>query len=232
MTIASKNPETYHGQVWYNAFMSWFCAKIAKSPRVTLESPTFYSGVQTAILRKKMMSFREICLPLDCKITRMKNYMIEIRWAFIFTVATMLWAGIEKLFGMHDANLGTQPVFSMLFAVPAIAIYAMAMFEKKQKVYNGKMSWKDGTISGIVLSLFIAVLSPVAQWAIFELISPDFFAKATQFYTDKKILTQTRALEMFNIQAYMKKSITESLSMGVITAAIVALIVQSKKPKP
>lgn len=161
----------------------------------------------------------------------MKNYIIEIRWAFIFTVASLLWAGIEKLVGMHDSNIGTQPVFSLLFGIPAIAIYVLALLEKKQKVYNGKMSWKEATVSGIVLSLFVAVLSPVAQWAIYTLISPEFFPKAIKFYTDKKIVTETRALEMFNVQAYMKKAITESLSMGVITSALVALMVQTKNKK-
>ncbi|SCX87022.1 DUF4199 domain-containing protein [Flavobacterium caeni] len=162
----------------------------------------------------------------------MKNYLIEIRWAFVFTVATILWAGIEKLFGMHDTNIGTQPIFSMLFALPAVGIYVLALLEKKQKTYGGQMSWKEGTVSGIVLSLFIAVLSPIAQWAIFELISPEFFAKAVRFYVDKNRFTEAHALEQFNIQAYMKKSITESLSMGVFTSALVALIVKTKNPKP
>lgn len=162
----------------------------------------------------------------------MKNYIIEIRWAFIFTVAAILWAGIEKLFGMHDSNIGTQPIFSLLFGIPAIAIYFLALLEKKQKVFKGHMSWKEGTVSGIILSLFVAVLSPIAQWAIFTLISPEFFAKAIKFYTEKHTMTEARALEMFNVQAYMKKGITEALSMGVITSALVALFVKSKNPKP
>ena len=161
----------------------------------------------------------------------MKNYSIEIRWAFIFTVASMLWAGIEKLFGMHDSNIGTQPVFSFLFAIPAIAVYVLALIEKKQKVYHGNMSWKEGTVSGIVLSLFVAVLSPVAQWTVYGLISPDFFDKAIKFYTDKHYMTEVRALEMFNMLAYMKKGITEALSMGVITSALVALAVKTKTLK-
>jgi len=168
---------------------------------------------------------------LVSKNTDMKNYIIEIRWAFIFTITAILWAGIEKLMGMHDSNIGTQPVFSFLFAIPAIAVYFLALLEKKQKTYNGNMSWKEGVVSGFVMSLFVAVLSPIAQWAIYTQISPEFFAKAVKFYTNRHILTEERALEAFNIQAYMKKSITESLSMGVITSALVALIVKTKTPK-
>jgi hypothetical protein len=162
----------------------------------------------------------------------MKNYIIEIRWAFIFTVTAILWAGIEKLMGMHDSKIGSQPVFSMLFAIPAIFVYVLALLEIKQKKFNGVMSWKEGVVSGFVMSLFVAVLSPVSQWATYTLISPEFFAKAVKFYTDKHILTETRALEAFNLAAYMKKSITESLSMGVITSALVALIVKTKTAKP
>lgn len=161
----------------------------------------------------------------------MKNYIIEIRWAFIFTIASILWAGIEKLFGLHDSKIGTMPGFFLLFAIPAIGIYLLAMLEKKEKVFKGNMSWKEGTVCGIVLSLFIAVLSPVAQWTIYTLISPEFFAKAIKYYTDKHVLNEARAIAQFNIAAYMKRGITESLSMGVITSAIVALFVKTKTPK-
>lgn len=137
----------------------------------------------------------------------MKNYIIEIRWAFIFTLASILWAGIEKLVGLHDSKIGTMPAFFLLFAIPAVAIYFLSLLEKKEKVFNGNMSWKEGTVCGIVLSLFIAVLSPVAQWAIYTLISPEYFAKAIKFYTEKHVLTEARAVEQFNIAAYMKREL-------------------------
>jgi hypothetical protein len=162
----------------------------------------------------------------------MKTFIIEIRWAFIFTVTAILWAGIEKLMGMHDSKIGSQPMFSILFAVPAIFVYVLALLEIKQKKFNGVMTWKEGVVHGFVMSLFVAVLSPVSQWATYMLISPEFFAKAVNFYTDKHIMTETRALEVFNIQAYLKKCVIESLSMGVITSVLVALIVKTKTPKP
>lgn len=161
----------------------------------------------------------------------MKNYIIEIRWAFIFIVATVLWAGIEKLMGLHDSKIGTMPFFFLFFAIPAVAIYVLALLEKKEKIYHGQMSWKEATVSGIVLSLFIAFLNPVAQWAIYTLISPEYFAKAVKLYTDKHTLTEAQAMARFNLPAYMKQSITESLSIGVITSALVALFVQTKNKK-
>ena len=161
----------------------------------------------------------------------MKNYIIEIRWAGIFTIVSILWVILEKMLGLHDTAIGKQPAVSMLFAIPAILVYVLALLEKKKKVFNGQMSWKDGVVSGMILSLFIAVLSPITQWIAFTVISPEFFLKAVKFYTDKHILTETRALEMFNLPAYMKKSITESLSMGVITSAVVAFIVKTKTSK-
>lgn len=161
----------------------------------------------------------------------MKNYIIEIKWAVIFSGASLLWIVIEKMTGLHDQNIANQQAYSLIFALPAIVIFALALRDKKKNALNGTMQWKEGVISGIILSLFIAVLSPVVQWIGYTVISPQFFPNAVKHFTDSHILTEAKAMEIFNLPAYMKKGITEALSMGVITSALVALFVKSKTPK-
>lgn len=158
----------------------------------------------------------------------MKNFTIEIKWAAIFTVASVLWAGVEKFSGLHDAQIGKQPVYSMLFALPAIFIFFLALRDKKKRFFSGQMSWKQGMISGMILSVFIAVLSPVAVWFAYSVLSPGYFPKAIQYYTETRTMTQTQAELYFSMTAFMKKGVADALSMGVITSAVVALIVQSK----
>lgn len=159
----------------------------------------------------------------------MKNFTIEIKWAAIFTVASLLWAVIEKLSGLHGAHIGKQPVYSLLFAIPAIFIFFLALRDKKKNFFGGQMSWKQGMISGMILSVFIAVLSPVAIWIAYTVVSPDYFANAVNYYTQTHTMTQTQAELYFTLAAFMKKGVADALSMGVITSAVVALIVQSKK---
>lgn len=158
----------------------------------------------------------------------MKNFTIEIKWAAIFTVASVLWAVIEKFSGLHDTHIGKQPVYSMLFAIPAIFIFFLALRDKKKSFFNGQMSWKQGVISGMILSVFIAVLSPVAVWFAYGIISPEYFPKAVKYYTETRTMTAAQAELYFSQTAFMKKSVADALSMGVITSAVVALIVQSK----
>lgn len=162
----------------------------------------------------------------------MKNYTTEIKWAAIFTIASILWMLIEKMTGLHDTNIGKQPVYSMLFAIPAIAIYFLALLDKKKTAFNGVMGWKEGLISGMILSVFVAVLSPMAQWVSFTMISPEYFPNAIKFYTNKHLMTEAKAIEYFNFSSFMKKGVFDALSMGVITSALVAFIVQTKTPKP
>lgn len=162
----------------------------------------------------------------------MKNYIIEIKWAAIFSAVSLLWIVVEKLAGLHDQNIAHQQAYSMIFALPAIVVFVLALRDKKNNSFGGNMSWKEGVISGIIMSLFIAVLSPIVQWIGYTVVSPEFFAKAIKHFTDSRILTEAKAMEIFNLPAYMKKGITEALSMGVITSALVALFVKSKNPKP
>jgi hypothetical protein len=52
-----------------------------------------------------------------------------------------------------------------------------------------------------------------------------------QFAVSQKKMTQVAANEYFNLISYIKQSVFGSLSMGVVTSAIVAYFVQSKTKK-
>jgi len=80
----------------------------------------------------------------------MKNFYIELKWAAIFVCALFVWMYIEKLTGLHDVHIAKHLIYTNLFAIIAIAIYVLALRDKKQHFYNGLMSWKQGFISGIV----------------------------------------------------------------------------------
>ena len=80
----------------------------------------------------------------------MQNIKIEMKWAFIFTVVSLLWMVLEKLSGLHDKYLDYQMYLTNIFAIPAIIVMVMALKDKKQSFYFGKMSYKQGLISGII----------------------------------------------------------------------------------
>ncbi len=91
----------------------------------------------------------------------MKNIEIEIKWAIIFSVVGLLWMVLEKLTGLHGKYIDYHLYLTNLFAIPAIIVMVMALKDKKKNFYNGQMSYKQGLISGTILSIIIAVLSPL-----------------------------------------------------------------------
>src|SRR5690606_40686958 len=105
----------------------------------------------------------------------MKNIKIEIKWAFIFALISLVWMLLEKLSGLHGEHIDYHMYLTNLFAIPAIVTMILALKDKKKNYYNGQMSFKEGLISGTIISVIIAVLSPITQWITSYVISPEYF---------------------------------------------------------
>lgn len=161
----------------------------------------------------------------------MKKIAIEIKWGILFSIATLVWMIIENSVGLHDVNIDKQPVYTNLFALIAIAIYALALREKKYLFFKGNMTWKQGFLSGVVLSVVVSILSPLVQYITYTYITPNFFTNIIKYAVEHKIQTQVQAEAYFSLKSYILQGIFGGLSMGVITASIVALFLKTKNNK-
>jgi hypothetical protein len=159
----------------------------------------------------------------------MKKFAIEIRWGVMFSLTTMVWMIVENSVGLHDVYIAKQPIYTNLFAIIAIAIYALGIRDKRDNFFKGKMTWKQGFISGVVLSIVISILSPLVQYITYTFISPNFFTNIIKYAVDHKVQTQEQAEAYFSIKSYILQGIFGGLSMGVITAAIVAYFIKNEK---
>jgi hypothetical protein len=65
----------------------------------------------------------------------MGNIKIEIKWAIIFSVMTLLWMLLEKLAGLHSTYIDYHLYLTNLFAIPAIWIMVLALKDKKKNFY-------------------------------------------------------------------------------------------------
>ncbi len=162
----------------------------------------------------------------------MKKFKIEFKWAIIFTIASILWMVLEKSLGLHDEYISEHAIYTNIFAVIAITVYVLAIIEKKKYFYNGSMNWTQGFLAGLMLTIFVAILSPLAQYIVFHYISPDFFKNIIAYAVANKIYTQAAADTYFTMNSYILQGIVGSISMGVITSAIVALILKTKVQIP
>ena len=162
----------------------------------------------------------------------MGNVKIEIKWAIIFSVMTLLWMLLEKLTGLHSTYLDYHLYLTNLFAIPAIWIMVLALKDKKKNFYNGQMSYKLGLISGIILSLFIALISPLTQWITTYIISPEYFPNVIKRSVEIGYYKTTEEAEAnFNYANYAMQGAIGAFVMGILTTAI-AMIFLKSKPTP
>lgn len=160
----------------------------------------------------------------------MKNIKIEIKWALYFALMTLVWMVLEKITGLHDQYLDYQQYLTNLFAIPAILFMVWALKDKKKNFYNGNMSYQQGLVSGIILSLIIALLSPLTQWIISYLITPDYFDNVIKHTVETGYFkTKAEAEAQFNYKNYAINSTIFAFIFGVITTAIAMIFIRTKK---
>lgn len=159
----------------------------------------------------------------------MEKRSIEIKWSIIFTVAMLLWMYGERLAGLHDEWIEKHAFYSGFFAIVAIAIYLLALYDKRKNYYAGFMDWKEGFISGLFITLFVVILSPFAQYLTSRFISPEFFPNIIRYSVETGEMTRHQAEEHFSLRNYIVLSAVFAVISGVITSAIAALFMRKRK---
>jgi hypothetical protein len=159
----------------------------------------------------------------------MESLKIEIKWALIFSLMVLLWMVLEKISGLHDTYIDYHFYLTHLFAIPAIWVMVLALKDKKKHYFAGTISYKQGLISGITLSLFIALISPLTQWIISYIITPEYFQNVIKRSVEIGYYASTEEAEaQFNYPTYALQGAIWALIMGVITTAIAMLFIRSK----
>lgn len=160
----------------------------------------------------------------------MKNLRIEIKWSIILIASLLLWMIIEKLSGLHDVHIDMHQSITMLYYIIFIILYVLALRDKKKNFYNGKINYKRAFVSGLIISLIVALFSPISQWIISNVITPDYFENVIKYSVETGYFDSIEKAEaQFNYRNYAIQSAIGSLLIGVITSAIVAIFMKSKK---
>lgn len=158
----------------------------------------------------------------------MKKRLIEIKWGLIFVIMMLVWMYFEKAMGWHGKNIADHATYTNFVAIPSIIIYVLALLEKRKKHFNNVMTWKQGFISGLIITAVVVILTPFSQLVTHELITPEYFENVKAYAVDQGQMTQEEANNYFNLTSYLWQSIVGALIMGALTSAIVAIFVKRK----
>lgn len=159
----------------------------------------------------------------------MKNITIEAKWAIIFSVMTLLWMVLEKLSGLHGKYIDYHLYLTNLFAIPAIWVMVLALKDKKKNFYGSQITYQQGLVSGIILSVLIALLSPLTQWITSYVITPEYFPNVIKRSVEIGYYKTTAEAEAnFNYRNYATQGLIGALVMGIVTSAIAMIFIRTK----
>ena len=160
----------------------------------------------------------------------MKKFAIEIKWGIRYAFLWILWLFIEKSTGYYEAKIADYVWYSLLFTFVTIFVYYVAIKEKKNDFFKGEMSWKQGCVTGIFLTIVMAILTPVCQIIFHKAIAPEFFPNMIE-HSVSIGKSREMAENYFNLTSFTLQNVFSTLSLGVVLSAIVALILQTKPKK-
>ncbi|TAH25126.1 MAG: DUF4199 domain-containing protein [Cytophagales bacterium] len=157
----------------------------------------------------------------------MNKFYIEIKWAILFSMATLAWMWLEKITGLHDELIHQHAIFTNFILIPAVLIYVLGIKEKKAKFYTNTMTYKQGLATGFIITLFVSLLAPLTQYLIASLITPDYFENVIDYAVKINKMTISEAEAHFNLKNYILQSSLGSLFLGIIITLIVSYFLKS-----
>lgn len=160
----------------------------------------------------------------------MPTIKIEIKWAILFSLMGLVWMFLEKLSGLHGTYIDYHLYLTNLFAIPAIWVMVLALKEKKKVYFNGNITYKQGLISGIILSVIIALFSPITQWITTYIITPEYFPNVIKRSVEIGYYKTTAEAEAnFNYSNYAVQGAITAFIMGLITTSIAMIFIRTKQ---
>ncbi len=158
----------------------------------------------------------------------MNKFKIEGKWGLVFVVMSLVWMALERLVGLHSTHIDKHAIYTNLFAIPAIAVYVFALLDKRKHDYQGTMTYGQGFMTGVGITVVVTILSPLTGYLTVAAISPDFFPNAIAHAVESGNMTRADAESYFTVGSYLVQGLIGTPVLGLITAAVVAFFTKRK----
>jgi hypothetical protein len=151
---------------------------------------------------------------------------IEIKWGVLFSLAGLLWMGGERLLGLHDQWIAWQAGLTNLFFFPAVTMIYLAIRERRRSL-GGQIQFFPAFVSGTIVSLVVALLSPLTQFIGHRWISPHYFERAIAQAVSSGKLTLEQADRYFNLSSYMLQASLGAIVAGLLTSLVLGFLMRT-----
>ena len=152
------------------------------------------------------------------------TYYHEIKFALMFSGLNILWMLGEKLTGLHDVHIADHAFYTNYFAIPSILLYAVAMYQK-QTLLGGEMNFKQGFMSGLGITMIVTALTPVVQFFIHTIITPEYFINVRAFSIQEGMKPEV-ADTNFTLNSYILLSVFTGFVYGIITTIFTTIMIR------
>jgi hypothetical protein len=159
----------------------------------------------------------------------MKKFNIEIKWSLIFSAMALVWALIGKAFNFDDSAIQHNQLFNTLILIPAFIIYLLEAFAKRKNYYHGTISYKQALVSGLMLSVFVAILGVITTLITVTVISPDLFSNSIRYVTENGLMSEEDARNQFSLGMFLITGFIAAPITGLIFSLITSAIVRTRK---
>ncbi|EDM44839.1 hypothetical protein SCB49_01924 [unidentified eubacterium SCB49] len=156
---------------------------------------------------------------------------LALKWAIIFTIMSLAWMLLEKTLGWHDEGIADHKWLTLFFLPFSLIMYWLAMREIRRRVYQKEITWGQSFVSGLILTVFIVLLSPIAQFITHNYITPEYFETVINYSVTNDLMKIEEANNYFNINNYRWQAAIGAFVGGTITAAILALFLRTAHKK-
>lgn len=161
----------------------------------------------------------------------MNKIGIELKWAAIITAFSCVWAALENALGYHEdfSNILTT---SFIYYIILTFMWAVAYIDKKKSLGKDAVwEFKHAFKFGLFVTGITALLSPIAQYIIYENISPNYFNNIIDYHFEKGKETLEILQQRYNIDFMVSLSVRDALSFGVIYSAMYSWVFKTKANK-
>jgi uncharacterized protein YqgC (DUF456 family) len=153
----------------------------------------------------------------------MKN---EIKYAILFVFLSFIWNCIEYFTGLQNKYINIHPYFvTTFFILMTSVIYFLATREKK-RARGGRITFMQGLITGMTLTLFILILNPAALYLFSEFINPNFYNSFIRHDVLTGKYSVSEANDYYNLPNFIKVGTLYRFIMGMFATVIISFFMK------